>query len=335
MAVYTEVGDEELVAHLARYDLGGLHTFKGIAGGVENTNYMVTTDAGNFILTLYEKRVAEADLPFFLGLMEHLGERGINCPRPVAMRDGNVLARLAGRPSAIITFLDGYEVRRPRPLHCRQVGEALARLHLAGDGFALTRANSLSLKDWRPLYEPSRARAGEVAGDLAAMIEAELSFLEANWPRGLPAGVIHADLFTDNVFFLQDRLSGIIDFYFACNDLFAYDLAICLNAWCFEPDWSFNATRARALVAGYETVRPLNEEEYGALPVLARGSAIRFLLTRLHDWLNVPPGALVIPKDPGEYIAKLAFHQGISDPGLYGLEERARRSAAAAADAAS
>lgn len=328
MAVYTEVSDDQLVEHLARYAIGNLHSFKGIAGGVENTNYLLTTDDGNFILTLYEKRVAEADLPFFLGLMEHLGERGINCPRPVPMRDGSFLGTLAGRPAAIITFLDGYEVRRPRPQHCMEVGAALARLHLAGEGFGLNRPNALALEDWRPLFRRSAGRAGEVSPGLGDFISRELDFLEANWPRSLPSGVIHADLFTDNVFFLRDRLSGIIDFYFACNDLYAYDLAICINAWCFEPDWSFNATRARALVAGYESVRVLSREEYEALPVLARGSAMRFLLTRLYDWLNVPEGALVTPKDPGEYTAKLKFHQGIASAGLYGLEE-ARREALA------
>lgn len=320
MAVYTEVGDEALQAHLKRYEIGELHSLKGIAGGVENSNYMLTTDAGNFILTLYEKRVDPADLPFFLGLMDHLAAKGMNCPQPVKMKDGEVLGTLAGRPAAIISFLDGFEVRRPQPHHCEQVGRALAEMHLASEGFGLTRENALTLKDWRPLFERSRYRADEVQPGLASLIFSELDYLESNWRADLPQGVIHADLFTDNVFFLKNELSGIIDFYFACNDILAYDLATCLNAWCFESDWSFNTTKAMAMVRGYESVRPLSAEEFDALPLLARGSALRFLLTRLYDWLNVPEGALVTPKDPKEYIAKLSFHQGIENASLYGLK---------------
>ncbi|MEZ5871884.1 MAG: homoserine kinase [Nitratireductor sp.] len=320
MAVYTDIRDDELAAHLTHYDIGKLHSFKGIAEGVENSNYMLTTDEGPFILTLYEKRVDPADLPFFLGLMDHLSTAGINCPRPVAMRNGEFLATLAGKPGAIVTFLDGVSVRRPQPAQCRQVGEVLAAMHLAGAGFALTRKNALSLQGWRPLFDRTGARAEEVEPGLAAFIRAELDFLEANWPGDLPAGVIHADLFRDNVFFLQGQLSGVIDFYFACNDLFAYDVAICLNAWCFEPDWSFNVTKARALLEGYQAKRSLSAAEFDALPVLARGSSLRFLLTRLYDWLNVPPGALVIPHDPLEYLAKLRFHQGIIEAGAYGVD---------------
>lgn len=321
MAVYTEVSDEQISAYLAQYDIGELHALKGIAGGVENSNYLLTTDGGSFILTLYEKRVDPADLPFFLGLMEHLSQKGINCPLPIRMKNGEALGELAGRPAAIISYLDGFEVRRPQPEHCRQVGEALAQMHLAGEGFDLTRRNGLTLEDWRPLFERSQIRADEVQDGLAALIGAELDFLEAEWRRDLPVGIIHADLFTDNVFFLKGELSGIIDFYFACNDLLAYDLATCLNAWCFESNHHFNTTKARALIRGYRSVRQLEPGEVEALPMLCRGSALRFLLTRLYDWLNVPPGALVTPKNPSEYIAKLKFHQGIEKASLYGLEE--------------
>jgi homoserine kinase type II len=320
LAVYTDVSDDALIAHLRKYKIGELHSLKGIAGGVENSNYMLTTDAGNFILTLYEKRVDPADLPFFLGLMQHLADNGINCPLPVKMKDGETLGTLAGRPAAIISFLDGFEIRRPKPRHCHEVGKALAQMHLAGQGFALKRTNALTLKDWRPLFEKSEARANEVQDGLRGDILAELDHLEANWRSDLPKGIIHADLFTDNAFFLKDRLSGIIDFYFACNDILAYDLATCLNAWCFETDWSFNTTKAMALVRGYESVRPLSSEEFDTLPLLARGSALRFLLTRLYDWLNVPARALVTPKDPREYIARLKFHQGVETATLYGLQ---------------
>ncbi|MDK9697072.1 MAG: homoserine kinase [Siculibacillus sp.] len=313
MAVYTEVSDEELEAFVAGYDIGTVSSFKGIAEGVENSNYLLRTSRGQYILTLYEKRVNPDDLPFFLGLMEHLAERGLGCPLPVHDRAGGALGTLAGRPAAIVTFLDGMSARRPTARHCGLLGEALARLHLAGADFGIRRPNALSMPSWRPLWERSRARADEVAPGLGADIETELDYLEARWPKDLPAGVIHADLFPDNVFFLGDRLSGLIDFYFACDDFLAYDVAICLNSWCFEQDLSFNLSKGQALLDGYTRVRPLSEGELALLPMLARGSALRFLLTRLYDWLNVPPGALVKPKDPLEYHRKLRFHRSVPD----------------------
>ena len=320
MAVYTEVSDEDLRAFLDDYDLGEVLSFKGIAEGVENSNYLMTTTRDNFILTLYEKRVARDDLPFFLGLMEHLSSKGVSCPLPIAGRDGEVLRSLCGRPAAVISYLDGLWPRRVLPEHCKALGEALARMHLAGSSFGMTRANNLSVAGWRPLLKASLERAHEVEPGLAEELIAELETLEKTWPEALPAGVIHADLFPDNVFFLQDRLSGIIDFYFACNDFFAYDLAICLNAWCFERDNAFNITKARALLQAYRGVRDFSNEELEALPLLARGSALRFLLTRLYDFLNVPPGAFVAPKDPLEYWNKLRFHREVRGPGAYGLD---------------
>ena len=320
MAVYTDVSDEELSTFMEGYDLGAVTAVKGIAEGVENSNYLLVTETGQFILTLYEKRVDAADLPFFLGLMEHLAGRGTNCPTPVSDRGGKTLSRLAGRPAAVVTFLSGMWVRRPKPAHCAAVGEALARLHLAGDGFALSRDNALTVGGWRPLYERCGGRADEVAPGLGAEIEKELDFLAAGWPGELPAGIIHADLFPDNVFFLGGRLSGLIDFYFACNDMLAYDVAVCLNAWCFEADASLNITKARALLSGYGGVRSFTAAEIEALPILARGAALRFLLTRLHDWLTVPAGAMVVPKDPLEYYRKLRFHRGVAGAVAYGLD---------------
>jgi homoserine kinase type II len=319
MAVYTDVGDADLEAFLSAYDLGTLLSFKGIAEGVENSNFLLRTDRGNYILTLYEKRVREGDLPFFLGLMQHLAERGISCPLPVTGRDGMMLRRVAGRPAAIISFLEGLWVRRPQTHHCAAVGKVIAEMHLAGRDFPLRRENALSLAGWRPLFEMSRDRADTVEPGLAAFVTAELDFLHSAWPAGLPEGVIHADLFPDNVFFLKGRLSGLIDFYFACNDLLAYDLAVCLNAWCFEPDNSFNITRGRAMIGAYEGVRKLESEERENLPILARGAALRFLLTRLYDWLTVPAGALVTPKDPREYLRKLRFHQKVRSAADYGM----------------
>ncbi|HEY1299620.1 MAG TPA: homoserine kinase [Stellaceae bacterium] len=320
MAVYTDVGDDELRAFVAAYDIGEVLACKGIAEGVENSNFLVTTEHGNFILTLYEKRVAPADLPFFIALMEHLAGRGVACPVPVKGRDGVALRELCGRPAAIVTFLAGMWPRRVEPFHCAALGRALAALHLAGTSFAMRRRNDLSVAGWRHLFEAVRARAGEVQPGLAGEIGAELRECEAAWPQALPKGVIHADLFPDNVFFRDREVSGLIDFYFACTDYLAYDLAICLNAWCFEPDGSLNVTKARLLLDGYRRARALSAAELAALPLLARGSALRFLLTRLFDWLNQPAGALVRPKDPLEYLRRLRFHRGIADIREYGLD---------------
>ncbi len=320
MAVYTEIADDEIARFVEGYDIGALLSFKGIAEGVENSNYLVVTETGPYILTLYEKRVDPNDLPFFIGLMDHLAARGLTCPQPVRNRSGEALGTLAGKPAAIVTFLKGMWIRRPRVDHCAAVGTALAELHLAGEGFQLTRRNALSVAGWRPLFERSAERGDSVLPGLVAAIASELDLLEASWPTDLPGGVIHADLFPDNVFFLSNRLSGLIDFYFACNDFLAYDVAICLNAWCFEADGALNVTKARALLSGYQKVRPLSEAERAALPILARGSALRFLLTRLYDWLNVPPGALVAPKDPLEYWRKLRFHQSVADVRAYGID---------------
>lgn len=272
-----------------------------------------------FILTLYEKRVAPNDLPFFIALMEHLATAGIACPTPVKARDGQALRQLCGRPAAIVSFLDGLWPRRIHPFHCAGVGAALARLHLAGSSFAMTRANNLSLDGWRRLESAVGERANAMRAGLADEIAAELATLTQLWPRDLPSGVIHADLFPDNVFFRGEQVSGLIDFYFACTDFFAYDLAICLNAWCFENDGSLNVTKAKLLIGGYRTARPLDEAELRALPILARGSALRFLLTRLYDWLNQPSGALVKPKDPLEYVRKLRFHRGVASVSAYGI----------------
>ncbi|MEZ5843255.1 MAG: homoserine kinase [Hyphomicrobiaceae bacterium] len=321
MAVYTEVSDDELADFIAGYDIGTLVSYKGIAEGVENSNYLVVTTLGQFILTLYEKRVDPAELPFFIGLMGHLAGRGLSCPTPLVTRDGQHLRRLAGRPAAMVTFLEGVWVRHPKPHHCEAVGTALAHLHRAGEGFPIHRPNALGLGGWRPLFARFADAADDVQRGLRQTIALELDALEAAWPQGLPEGVIHADLFPDNVFFLNDTLSGLIDFYFACNDALAYDIAVSLNAWCFEPDLSFNITKAQAMLAGYQRVRPLSGAERAALPLLCRGSALRFLLTRAYDWLNTPKDAFVKPHDPAPFLRRLRFHQRVASAAEYGLPE--------------
>ncbi|MBX4999156.1 homoserine kinase [Rhizobium lentis] len=319
MAVYTDIAEDDLKWFLTEYDAGTLLSYKGIAEGVENSNFLLHTSKAPLILTLYEKRVEKSDLPFFLGLMQHLSARGLSCPLPLPRRDGALLGSLSGRPAALISFLEGMWLRKPEAKHCREVGRALAEMHVAGDGFELKRPNALSLDGWKGLWEKSEARADEVEPGLQGEIRSELDFLAAEWPKGLPSGVIHADLFPDNVFFLGDELSGLIDFYFACNDLLAYDVSICLNAWCFEKDGAYNITKGTAMLEGYRSVRPLGDEEIAALPVLARGSALRFFLTRLYDWLTTPEGAMVTKKDPLEYLRKLRFHRQIGSAAEYGL----------------
>ena len=319
MAVYTDVPDDELDDFVAEYAIGEVVSCKGIAEGVENSNFLLVTTRGNHILTIYEKRVRPDDLPFFIALLEHLARGGIACPTPVHGQDGQALRRLGGKPAAIVSFLDGVWVRRPRAEHCIQVGEALARLHLAGQDFRMRRPNDLSVTGWLRLFEASERLADGVEPGLRAGIAAELTALARDWPRDLPRGVIHADLFPDNVFFRGETLSGLIDFYFACTDFFAYDLAVTMNAWCFEPDGAFNITKANRLLAGYESVRPLTRAEKDCMPILARGAAMRFLLTRLYDSVNTPPGAMVKVKNPREYLQKLNFHRSVTDISAYGF----------------
>lgn len=319
MAVYTEVSADDINAFIADYDIGAVLTFKGIAEGVENSNYLLQTEAGNYILTLYEKRVKPEDLPYFINLMDHLAARGISCPQPVHDREGRALKMLCGRPAALISFLQGMSLKRPSFAHCAALGRALAALHKAAADFTGYRENALSLAGWKELAEKAAPGADSVAAGLERTIMDELAYLEARWPGDLPSGVIHADLFPDNVFFLGEKLSGIIDFYFACNDAFAYDLAICINAWCFEPDGDFNATKALQMVSGYISERPMTAREIEVFPLLCRGAALRFLLTRLYDWRNQIEGALVRPHNPIPFLERLRFHQRTATAEAYGF----------------
>ena len=320
MAVYTEIADQDLQHFVAEYDIGTVRSLKGIAEGVENTNYLLQTDLDDYILTIYEKRVDPGDLPFFLGLLNHLSDRGVPCPPTIHGRDGKALRQLAGKPAAIQTFLQGIWPQKPQAFHCGEVGSALAHMHLAGLDYPEFRHNALSITGWADLVTETSERADEVADGLAEEIVQEFEDLSDQWPNNLPTGVIHADLFPDNVFFMGDKLTGLIDFYFACTDTLAYDLAICLNAWCFEKGAEFNITKARRLLSSYRKVRAVGDAELAAMPLLARGSAFRFLLTRLYDWLNQVDGAMVKPKDPLEYLHKLRFHQRVEGPGDYGLD---------------
>ena len=319
MAVYTEVSFDALEVLLEHYDIGAPTSFKGIAEGVENSNYLLHTTRGNFILTLYEKRVAAADLPFFLSLMRYLAAQGLHCPLPVTSKTGATTMPVNGRPAAILTFLEGISLRRPQPEQCQAAGQALAQLHVAGQGFGMTRPNALGPAGWQSLVKATSNKADSVKEGLAALIRRSHDELLARWPHGLPGGIIHADLFPDNVLFVDGKVSGLIDFYFACNDALAYDLAVMLNSWCFEADGSFNVTKSKALLKGYRRVRELDAAEITAMPLLCAGAALRFTLTRLYDWLHPDPGALVRPKDPREFARALRFHLSVKSAGEYGI----------------
>jgi homoserine kinase type II len=327
MAVYTPVSDEALAAFLAEYDLGKPLAFKGIAEGVENSNYFLETTTGRYILTLFEKRVKADDLPYFIGLKQHLAAKGYPCPEPIIGKDGKALRTLEGRPAVIISFLDGLSPRRPNIAQCRSLGEGLGRMHVALSDFAMTRENALGPASWPRLWQGREAGADALQDGLAALIAADLGDIALADPDALPLprGTIHADLFPDNAFFLGDDFSGAIDFYFACTDALAYDLAVCLNAWAFEDGSAieasglqYNFSKGAALIAGYESIRPLETAEREALPVLTRGAALRFFLTRLVDWTDTPEGALVKPKNPLEYAGRLAFHRKVTSAADYG-----------------
>ena len=309
MAVYTDITDQELETFLGAYDVGVALAFKGIAEGVENSNFMLETTVGRYILTVYERRVNRDDLPFFLGLMQHLAARGYPSATPIADRSGVVLKSLRGKPAALVAFLPGLSVRRPTVAHCREAGEGLAWLHQAAEGFAGRRANALGQRAWAPMFEGLAGDADALKPGLAEVIRGDLALFDERWPRDLPKGVIHADYFPDNVFFTGGRFAATIDFYFAAWDDLAFDIGSAVNAWCFEADGSFNVTQALAFLDGYERRRPLSEAERAALPILAHGAALRFFLTRLNDWSATPAGALVKPKDPLEYERKLAVHR--------------------------
>lgn len=306
MAVYTQVPSEELETLIARYDAGRLVSAKGIAEGVENSNYMVDTTTGRFILTLYEKRVDAGDLPFFLSLLDHLADSGNPVPRALKDRNGQQVQQVAGRPACLIEFLPGVSVTRPTPAQAHAAGAALGRMHIALRSFTGTRPNSLDLPAWHALADRCGDQLDAIAPGLGARVAEELSFLDAHWPRDLPHAIVHADLFPDNVLVLDDHVSGLIDFYFSCTEIRAWDLAVTHSAWCFSPDGAeFDAALGDALIAGYEAEHPLLAEERAAFDTLARGACLRFLLTRAWDWLNTPADALVTRKDPLAFLRRL------------------------------
>lgn len=310
MAVYTQVSGEELGRLLERFDVGEGVALKGIAEGIENSNFLLDTTRSRYILTLYEKRVSERDLPFFLDLIDHLAERELPVPRALADREGERIQRVAGRPACLIEFLPGLAVTEPTPDRALAAGEALGRMHAASVTFGHLRRNSLGVEDWRPLLERCGTAADEISPGLHTRLDEALGRVERAWPLHLPRAVIHADLFPDNVLMLGDRVTGLIDFYFACTDVRAYDLAVMHSAWAFDlPGERYDAAVGRALVEGYRSAFPLSDDERRALSVLARGACVRFALTRAWDWLNTPADALVTRKDPLAYLRRLESYE--------------------------
>jgi homoserine kinase type II len=310
MAVYTTVSAEALQAFLRGFDVGEGVAHKGIAEGIENSNYLVLTTRSRYILTLYEKRVREPDLPFFLDLIDHLAAAGLPVPRAVQDRLGERIHRLEDRPACLIEFLPGLSVSRPTPAQARAAGAAMGRMHRALADFSPERPNELGVAAWRALLARCAGGMDEIAPGLRERVARTLDEVEAAWPQDLPRGAIHADLFPDNVLMLGDQVTGLIDFYFACTDLRAYDLAVMHGAWAFDATGArYDAEVGRALVEGYAAESPLTEQERAALPVLARGACVRFLLTRAWDWLNTPADALVTRKDPLAYLRRLESYE--------------------------
>ena len=316
MAVYTKLSESDLKVFFSKYSLGRLLNYKEIKEGIENTNYFVELEKGKFILTLYEKRVEEKDLPFFISLMRNLFDKNFPSPEPIINNNGNYITEILKKKAAVVSFLEGNTKKNLNPNDCYEVGLNTAKLHLITKDLNSKRENKLSINSWRKIYNKEKKNSLNIHPDLPKIIEKNLDEIEKNWPKSIPSGIIHADLFPDNIFFQNDKLTGIIDYYFSCNDFYAFEIAICLNALCFEgknENLSFNVTKAKKFIDGYSSIKKLTEEEKKSLKILCQGAAIRFLLTRVFDYLNLIEGAIVKIKDPVEYLKRLEFHNGVKD----------------------
>ena len=312
MAVYTKLNQNKIEEILSKYRLGKLDSFKGIEEGIENTNYFLSINKNKFILTIYEKRVKSEDLPFFSDLMTSLNKANFKCPAPILNNNNQTITDFNGKKLMIVSFLEGKAKQNLTPVNCKSIGFEIAKMHQLTKNLKLNRQNDLSVNSWRKLFDKVRDKCTEIHKDLPKLIEENLNDVEKNWPKNLPKGIIHADLFHDNIFFLQDKFSGVIDFYFSCEDFFAFEIAICFNALCFDGlknNLSFNVTKAKNFIDGYTSVRKLSEEELNSIKVLSQGAALRFLLTRVFDSLNKVEGAIVKIKDPMEYLKRLEFHK--------------------------
>ena len=323
MAVYTDLKKEEIITFLSLYNIGNLVSFSGITEGIENSNYHLKTTNGDFILTLFEKRTDKNDLPFFINIMMYLNDRKFKCPKPIVDNKGNYLQILLGKPAVIVDFLEGKSKTKLTVQDNFAVGSTMAKMHLCSHKFNMKRINSLSISGWEELLYKcdtsiSKTILNEIEPSIIEEIKHSLDFCKNNWPKNLPVGFIHADMFPDNVFFKDNKISGVIDFYFSCTDILVYDLAIAVNAWCFDNDKIFNENKFKSLIDGYQSIKELSKEELFYLPLLSQAAALRFLLTRIYDWAHTPKNADVIPKNPKEYIQKMRFHKTISNNKNYG-----------------
>ena len=316
MAVYTKLSEEKLKKFFSKYSLGNLLNYKGIEEGIENTNYFIQTEKGKFILTVYEKRVDEKDLPFFISLMRNLFDNNFPSPEPIINNNGNYISEIAGKKAAVVSFLEGRSKKNLNPSDCFDVGVSTAKLHLITKNLTQKRENKLSVDSWKKIYNKVKKDCSKIHPKLTDVIEKNLLEIEKKWPKNIPSGIIHADLFPDNVFFKNNKLSGIIDYYFSCYDFYSFEIAICLNALCFEgknENLSFNVTKAKKFIDGYSTIRKLEKAEKESLKILCQGAALRFLLTRVFDYLNLTEGAIVKIKDPVEYLKRLEFHDKVKN----------------------
>tara|TARA_Y100000590_G_scaffold183062_1_gene208571 strand:- start:24 stop:992 length:969 start_codon:yes stop_codon:yes gene_type:complete len=316
MAIYTKLSENVLKEFFSKYNLGKLVNYNGIQDGIENTNYFVQTDKGKFILTIYEKRVEEQDLPFFMGLMRNLFDSNFPSPEPLINKNGNYITEIANKKAAVVSFLNGSAKKILSPDNCNKVGIESAKLHMITKNLKGKRENRLSVDSWKKIYKKIKKDCTKIHPNLTNIIEKNLQEIESSWPKNIPSGIIHADLFPDNIFFKGNKLTGIIDFYFSCHDFYAFEIAICLNAFCFEgknENLSFNVTKAKKFIDGYSSIRKLSEEEKKSLKILCQGAAMRFLLTRVFDFLNLTEGAIVKIKDPIEYLKRLEFHNSVKN----------------------
>ena len=314
MAIYTKLTEGNLKDFFSKYNLGKVINFKGIQEGIENTNYFVQAEKGKFILTIYEKRVQEKDLPFFMGLMRNLFDSKFLSPEPIINKNGNYVTEILNKKAAVVSFLDGSSKKNLSPENCFAVGVETAKMHMITKKLSIKRENRLSVQSWRTIYDNVKKDCSKIHINLPNIVEKNLDEIENNWPQNIPSGIIHADLFPDNIFFKKNKFSGIIDFYFSCYDFYAFEIAICLNALCFEgqkDNLSFNVTKAKKYIDGYSTIRKLSENEKKSLKILCQGAAVRFLLTRVFDYLNLIDGAIVKVKDPIEYLKRLEFHNSV------------------------
>ena len=309
MAVFTKLTKDDIEKFLKGYSIGSLISFEGIMEGIENTNYKIITTSNAYILTIFEKRVNPNELPFFMNLQRNLVTHGFDCPLPIDNNEGSAINNIQGKSAVIISFLEGKQLQSALPKHCKEVGTMIARFTNITKLSKQKRENSLSLEAWESIFEKCK-KSGEVSYyEYFKYLEEELIFLKNNWPHKLPKAIIHADLFQDNIFFIDNQISGVIDFYFSCEDFIAYELALAINAWCFDLHNGFKSTNYDSLIEGFNEHSSLSIDELSAMNILLRGAAVRILVTRLHDKIFHPKNALVIPKDPKEYLDILKWHQ--------------------------